>query len=210
METGEKLKSDKMSQTAQQCLNQSSPPEIKPPLVKIPVTPEVKTERVTETERSLDRPVKKEPEEQDKGVKDDGSLGIKIVECWSLQKVKEEPVDVPLANQPPPYAGVRCKSEGGATAMPRIKQEVNAEECHGGGGAVECRKRPATPTKQLGAETEMVLKKFRPLHQPQQTSTCEGLLNASHGQGAWPVKVEKDPMSRDFIGEGGGTAKTVA
>lgn len=205
MKTGEKLKSDKISQTTQQCLKKTSPSESKTSLVKFPAVAEVKTERVAEVDQSLEHPIKKEPEDRDNSSKDGNSLGIKIVECWSLQRIKEEPVDVPLTSQSPPHAGVRCKSEGGAAETPKVKQEAKAEECHSGG----CRKRPSSPPTHFHTDPETVHKKFRPLHQSAQESLCGGRPNPSHNEGAWPVKMEKDPTSRDFPGAGQGNGATL-
>lgn len=200
MKTEENLTIDRTSQTSQQCLQQNSPSESKTPPVKIPLLAEVKTERVVEVAQHLEHPIKKEPEEEDKNARDGSSLGIKIVECWSLQGIKEEPLDGPLVSQPPPEAAASCKSEGGAADVVRVKQEADAEEWQSGG----CRKRPSAPSKQLHTETGVVHKKFRPLHQPQQESPGDGPPNPSHQEGAWPVKVEKDPTSHDFPAEGEG------
>lgn len=200
MKTEEKHRSDKPSQTTQQCLKQNSPSESKSPLAEIPPIAEVKTERVVEVAQNPERPIKKEPEEEEKNAKDGSSLGIKIVECWSLRGIKEEPADAPLVSQPPPQAAASCKSEGGVANMPKVKQEAVAEEWQS-----ESRKRPGSPSKQgPDTETGVVHKKFRPSHQPQLQSLGDG-----HKEGAWPVKVEKDPTSHDFPAEGEGEREII-
>lgn len=202
--TAEKHTRDKTSQTAQQCLRQTSPPDGKTSQVKVPQIPEVKTESDLKVEPNLELPIKKEPEEEDQNAKDGSPLGIKIVECWSLQGIKEEPMDTPLVSQLPPYAAGSSESEGGAADVPKVKQEASGgswEEWQSGGCPATSKKRPsdASAEEETGAET----KKFRPLHQPQPQSPCEGRPNPSckGPEGAWPVKVEKDATSHDFPAE---------
>lgn len=183
MKSEETLTRDKTSQTSQQCPQPSSPPESSAAPVEVPPIAAVKTERLLEVAPTLERPIKTEPEEDDKTAKDGGSLGIKIVECWSLQRVKEEPVDAPPVSQAPlPRA-----AEGGVAEMAKVKQEADTDEWQSGG-----LKRPSTPSKQLQEDAGVAHKKFRPHQQPLQDEGEEG---------AWPVKVEKDPTSHDE-GEG--------
>lgn len=181
------------SQTTQHCLKQNSPSESKPPPVEISPIAIVKTEKAVGAGQTLDPPIKNEPEEDnknDKNEKNSSSLGIKIVECWSLQMVKEEPVGAPQCQRepaPPPHTAVSCKSEEGVEEMPTVKQEADTDKWQSGGV-----KRPSTPSNQLQTETGVVHKKFRPLPQPQQQHP-----NLCQEEGAWPVKVEKDPTSHD-------------
>lgn len=214
--TEEKPTCDKTSQTAQQCLRQTSPSDGKTPPVKVPQISEVKTESIVKVEQNLELPIKKEPEEEEQNAKDASSpLGIKIVECWSLRGIKEEPMDASPVSQPPPYTTGGCKSEGGAADMPKIKQEAGGggwEEWQSGGSPAKSRKRPSAASEQLQEEdTGAEPKKFRPLHQPPPQAPCEGRPNPSHEEpeGAWPVKVEKDATSHDFPAESEGEWETL-
>lgn len=215
--TEEKHTSDKTSQTTQQCLGQLSPPDSNTPLVQAPQVTGVKTESIVKVEQNLELPIKKEPEEEEPSEKDGGPLGIKILECWSLQGIKEEPMDALLVSHPPPYTA--ANGQGGAADMPKIKQEAGGggwEEWQSAGCPAKSRKRPSAASEQLreeepGAES----KKFRPLHQPPPPppplAPCEGRPNPirKEPEGAWPVKVEKDVTSHDFPAESEGEWETL-
>lgn len=158
--------SHETSQTTQGSQKQISVDSKKTPPIQIPADAGATVTRV-KTENNVENSENKEPPGQkvqssdesreappksipDKRHKAEGQTPseIKIVECWTLQEVKEEQVEKPVVNRPVTETSESCRNTGGATA-PKVKEEACESSCavlkelQDGGCATNKRKRPS-------------------------------------------------------------------
>lgn len=179
------------SQTTQGWQKQTGADSKKTPLIQIPAdagatVAHVKTENNVDNRENKQRPgqnVQSSGESRDaspKSIPDvvqkaEGQTPpeIKIVECWTLQAVKEEPMETPLVSRPVAETSESCRSTGRATA-PKVKEEASKNSCavlkepQDGGCSKNKRKRPSGMSDQsqdgtvpgVDEEKEMERKKF--------------------------------------------------
>lgn len=150
----------------QSCQKPTGVDSEKPPPIQIPVDTDATVARV-KTENNVDNRENKGPpgknvqslgesrEASPKSIpdavqkaQDRTPLEIKILDCWTLQAVKEEPMETPLVSRPVAEASESCRSTEGATA-PKVKEEASEssyavmKEPQDGACSMNKRKRPS-------------------------------------------------------------------
>lgn len=183
--------SHETGQTTQGCQKPTGVDSKKPPQVQIPADAGATVAHV-KTENNVDNSKNKEPpgpNEQSSGERREASpkslqdevqkaegqtpLDIKIVQSWTLQAVKEEPMEMSLMSRPVAETSESCGSTGGAAAA-KVKQEASESSCavlkepQDAGFSTNKRKRPSGASDQsregtgplVDKEKEMERKKF--------------------------------------------------
>lgn len=179
------------SQTTQGCQKQTGADSKKTPPIQIPADAGATVSHV-KTENNVDNRENKEPlgqnvqssgksrEASPKSIPDtvpkaEGQTPpqIKIVECWTLRAVKEEPTETPVVSRPVAETSESCRSTGGAAAA-KVKEEASESSCavlkerQDGGCSTNKRKKPSGMSDQsqegtcpgMDEEKEMEHKKF--------------------------------------------------